>query len=215
MKDTVLVICAHPDDEILGAGGTIAKYTQEGKDVITVIFSYGEASHWWLKEKYTKEMRQKECLEAGKVVGTKETVFLGFADLKLSEEIKDKKNIKRLRDIIKKYDPKRIFTHSLDDAVYQDHVAVHNAVMQAVKGMHYKGDVYLFNVWGKDIRLSKNPKLYVDIKDTFKLKRQALSKFKSQTLALLQLMPTVYYKAIRYGLENRSRFAERFIKMEI
>ena len=215
MKDTILVICAHPDDEILGAGGTIAKYAQEGKDVITIIFSDGEASHWWLKEKYTKEMRQKECLEAGKVVGTKDTIFLGLTDLKLSEAIKDKKTIRKLKALIKKYDPKRIFTHSPDDAVYQDHVAVHNAVMMALKNSKYKGDVYMFNVWGKDIRLLKNPKLYVDIKDTFKLKRQALSKFKSQTLALLQLMPTVYYKAIRYGHENRTRFAERFIKMEL
>ena len=41
MKNTVLVICAHPDDEIIGAGGTIATYAREGKDVITIIFSNG------------------------------------------------------------------------------------------------------------------------------------------------------------------------------
>lgn len=46
-----MVFCAHPDDEVLGAGGTIAKYAREGKKVIAVIFSYGESSHPWMKKK--------------------------------------------------------------------------------------------------------------------------------------------------------------------
>ena len=46
----MLVVCAHPDDNILGAGGTIAKYSSEGKKVITVIASYGESGNPWLKE---------------------------------------------------------------------------------------------------------------------------------------------------------------------
>ncbi|MFA4887817.1 MAG: PIG-L family deacetylase, partial [Candidatus Nanoarchaeia archaeon] len=40
-KETILVFAAHPDDEIIGVGGTIAKYAQEGKDVIVTIFSDG------------------------------------------------------------------------------------------------------------------------------------------------------------------------------
>ena len=41
---TTLVFAAHPDDEVLGAGGTIAKLSREGEDIISVIFSYGEGS---------------------------------------------------------------------------------------------------------------------------------------------------------------------------
>jgi LmbE family N-acetylglucosaminyl deacetylase len=48
-KGTVLVIVAHNDDHIIGAGGTLAKYAQEGKKVRTIIMSYGESSHPHLK----------------------------------------------------------------------------------------------------------------------------------------------------------------------
>src|SRR5512137_2295312 len=43
-KDTnsVLIICAHSDDQVFGPGGTVAKYAKEGKRVHTIIFSYGE-----------------------------------------------------------------------------------------------------------------------------------------------------------------------------
>ena len=41
---TILVFAAHPDDEVLGCGGTIAKCSREGRKVVTVIFSHGEGS---------------------------------------------------------------------------------------------------------------------------------------------------------------------------
>ena len=53
-KETVLLICAHPDDEILGAGGTIAKYAQEGKEVVADIKQWGcgqESMADWAQQK--------------------------------------------------------------------------------------------------------------------------------------------------------------------
>ena len=71
MVKRLMIICAHPDDEIFGAGGTIAKYAAEGIEVITVIFSYGESSHPWLRKRFKVEVRKTESLKAGKAVGTK------------------------------------------------------------------------------------------------------------------------------------------------
>ena len=51
-QDRILILAPHPDDEILGVGGTIAKYSKEGKNNYVVIFSYGEVSH--LKEEIIK-----------------------------------------------------------------------------------------------------------------------------------------------------------------
>ncbi|MEK6845367.1 MAG: PIG-L family deacetylase, partial [Nanoarchaeota archaeon] len=42
--ETVVVFGAHSDDFVIGAGGTIAKYQQEGKKILAVVFSYGESS---------------------------------------------------------------------------------------------------------------------------------------------------------------------------
>lgn len=213
-KDTVMIICAHPDDEILGAGGTIAKYAKEGKRVITVIFSYGEKSHWWLQKKFTVEMRVKEARAAGEVVGTYKTAFLGMKDFELKEEVKDRKRLKPLENLILQYRPSRIFTHSPDDIIYADHKAVWESVDYVTKKIKYDGDIYVFNIWAKDVRLSKNPKLLIDISDTFKLKWNALKCFRSQHMYIFQLYPGVLWKALRNGISNRSRFAESFTKVK-
>lgn len=209
-----MVICAHPDDEILGAGGTIAKYSREGKGVITVIFSYGEMSHWWLKKKFTVEMRVKEAQAAGTIVGTRKTIFLGLKDGEMKGEIYKHNRIDTMANLIKKYSPSKIFTHSPDDIIFPDHAAVWSAVDLATDKCNYAGDVYCFNIWAKDIRVARNPKLIVDISDTFGLKWKALKCFRSQHKYIFQLYPGVLWKAIRAGFENRCRFGEAFIKMK-
>ena len=215
-KETILVLCAHPDDEILGPGATIAKYAQEGKQVMTIIYSYGEGGNWWLKKGYTRDLRVRECKKAGAVVGTTETIFLGFKDLALKQEIEKPEVLDQIEQLIKKYRPVRIFTHSEDDIVYSDHKAVHDSVIKVLKKMKYKGDLYVFNIWGKDLRASDKPKLLVDVSETFKLKIKALKEFKSQRLLVMwQLLPGIYFRAIKNGLENKCRFAEKFAKVNL
>ncbi len=213
-KETVMIICAHPDDEVLGAGGTIAKYTQEGKKVITVIFSYGESSHWWMKKKYTVEMRVSESKKAGKILGTEETIFLGLKDFDLKNLVQKEKTIDLLQKVFMRYYPDKVITHSPDDIIYQDHKAVWDAVEKVIERLHYKGEVFVFNIWGQDVRVSKNPKLFVDISDTFELKKKALNCFKSQKMAMWQLKPAVYWKAFKTGRLNGTKYAERFVKIK-
>ncbi len=73
-KETVLVLGAHSDDFVIGAGGTIANYVNEGKRVISISFSYGEMSHPWLKEEAVQDMRTEEAFEASKVLKC-QTIF--------------------------------------------------------------------------------------------------------------------------------------------
>ncbi|MBU2561646.1 MAG: PIG-L family deacetylase [Nanoarchaeota archaeon] len=213
-QETIMVICAHPDDEIIGAGGTIAKYSKQGKRVIAVIFSYGEKSHWWLQKKHTVEMRVKESKTAGSIVGIEKTFFLGLKDFELREEVKDEKNLDPIENVILKYRPSKIFTHSPDDLIYSDHLAVWGAVDKVTDRIGYKGDIFVFNIWAKDVRLSKNPKLFIDISDTFSLKWNALKCFRSQHMYIFQLYPGLLWRAFRSGLENRCRFAESFTKVK-
>ncbi|MBT7902335.1 hypothetical protein HN587_00615 [Candidatus Woesearchaeota archaeon] len=213
-RETILVLCAHPDDEVLGPGGAIAKYKKTGKYTVCIIFSYGEQSHWWMKKKYTVEKRVAESKAAAEIIGYDETMFLGLKDLQLKTEIARPEVIERISNLIMKYDPERIFTHSMDDMLYKDHVAVHTAVLKAIKKIKFKGDIYTFNIWTKDVRNSKNPKLYVDITDTFSIKIKALKCFASQKMALVQLLPTVIFKAVRYGFSNKTRYAEMFVKIK-
>ena len=102
-RESVLVLCAHSDDQIFGVGGTLAKYAQEGKRIIIVVFSYGERSHPWLKKKVTVKMRVKESQEAGRIIGAEKTIFFGVQEGKFLEDIRERDIHDRVYRIIKKY----------------------------------------------------------------------------------------------------------------
>jgi len=215
-KENILIFCAHPDDEILGAGGTIAKYSEDGKHVVSVIFSYGEQGSWWLKHNISKEVRSKESLKAGKIVGTAETFFLGLNDLELKKQVHQKEVETKLKQLVKMYNPTKIFTHSKDDMIYSDHLAVYAVMVKILKEMDYEGDLFTFNIWGKELRSAENFKLFVDISKTFKYKIRALNQFKSQKLLVMwQLLPGIIWSAIVDGWINKCLFAEVFVKEDI
>ena len=83
---TVLVLAPHPDDEVLGVGGTLARYAAQGERTIVVIFSNGTASHPLHKENYIKRTRKEEALSAAKELNVSETIFLMLEDAKLSRK---------------------------------------------------------------------------------------------------------------------------------
>lgn len=212
-KETIMVFCAHPDDEVIGPGGTIAKYTKEGKDVITVIFSYGESSHLWMKKRYTITTRVAEAKKAGKIIGTKRTIFLGLRDGMLMKDIKNKKTGDMIENLIKKYKPSRIFTHSHDDMIFMDHKAVSNIMTKILGKIKYTGDVYIFDIWNlTTLRRRNRPKMVVDISDTFRTKMKALACFTSQSFVITELKPLIYARAIKNGLASGVKFAEKFYK---
>ena len=70
--ETLLFLCAHNDDQLLGAGGTIAKYTKEGKKIITVIFSFGEMSNPLEQDIVTRRTRVIESKRVSTILGESE-----------------------------------------------------------------------------------------------------------------------------------------------
>ena len=210
---TTLILCAHPDDEILGVGATIAKYSKAGEKVVAVIFSSGESSSPLMKTEVIIELRKEETKKADKLLGVSETRFLDLTDAKVGQEFKEKKLEKELKKIIEKVKPSKIFTHSIDDP-HPDHHAVYEIVTTLVDKIKFSGDVYCFDVWNPiNFRHRELPRMYVDVSNTFDKKIKALKLFKSQKMALLNLMPGVYFSALKDGLFNRCKYAERFVKI--
>ncbi|MFW6383067.1 MAG: PIG-L deacetylase family protein [Nanoarchaeota archaeon] len=211
-EDVVLVICAHNDDQVLGAGGTIAKYSREGTKVIVVVFSYGESSHAWLKESEIIKTRVKESRKADKLLGVEKTFYYGLKEGSFAEEFENKnlkKNLKRLVTVLK---PSKIFTHSFDDP-HPDHRAVYNKVKETLKNK--KIDMYSFDIWNPfNIRKRHSPKLVVDVTKTFKNKIKAFSLHESQWHAKLIMMPAAYARGMLNGLNYGIRFAEVFYKLK-
>ena len=212
MPETVLLLCAHSDDEVFGAGGTIAKFAKEGKRVINVVFSYGEKSHMWLKKDAIAKIRIQEAKEADKLLGCKKTIFFDLKEGKYLE--KERKTVKDIIKIIKMYKPAKIFTHSHDDP-HPDHRAINKMALIAIAKSNLDCDVYLLDVWNAfTIRQRNLPRLYIDITKEFPEKIAALRKFKSQRLALITLFWSVYVRAIAAGLHIDAKYAERFYKIK-
>ncbi len=212
MKKTILVFGAHSDDLEIGMGATIAKYKQEGKEVIGIVFSSGEKSSPWLKKDYLTESRREEAKKIGEFMGCKNTVFFGLQDMALQEEIKKPKVKKAIRNIINHYKPKVIFTHSKLDP-HPDHRAVNKAVFDVLDEVdsRKKISVYIFEVW--NVLNETRPRMYVDVSETFGKKIEAMKKFKSQKVFIWTLMLPVIIRAFFCGLHAKCRFAERFYKI--
>jgi len=212
-KQTILVFCAHSDDQIFGPGATLAKYSKQGKKIHTIIFSYGEQALAWLKPALAIKTRVDEAKKADKIIGGKGVRFFGLKEGKFAEEVEEKKIKKKIQSLVKSKKPIKIFTHSLSDP-HPDHKAVYNAVIGALDEIKYKCHVYTFDVWNPLIVKKKYlPRLYEEVNDTFGKKVEALKVFKSQKPSLFALFWSVYVRAIVHGFHIHRKFAERFFKV--
>lgn len=116
--------------------------------------------------------------------------------------------------MIRKYTPSKIFTHAQDD-MHPAHRAVFNAVMKALKNSKHKCDTYTFDIWNPfNLKGRELPKMYVDVTDTFHIKIKALKCFKSQWVAMIMLLWSVYARAMLTGFDANCKYAERFSKVK-
>lgn len=208
----VLVFGAHSDDFVIGAGGTIAKYILEKKKVISIVFSYGEMSHPWLKEKFVQKMRSKEAYDASKLLKCK-TIFFNLKENRFLEEYTEKKMEPALIKILERYKPTKIFTHSGEDP-HPDHKVVCQIILQIVDKLSFKPEIYTYSIWNPLSYKNKYPKMYEDITSTFPLKLKALKIYRSQRYnAVYPLLLMIYYRALRNGFKIGKKFAEQFYRV--
>lgn len=212
-KEFILTIGAHNDDYLLGAGGTLYKYTREGKTFSSVIFSYGENSHPHLKEKVVVHSRVKESQDADKILGGEGVIYLGQKEGDFLLEENQKKSKEFLKKLILDRKPTKIFTHAIQDP-HPDHQAVMKTVLEVVEEMNYKGDVYSFDIWNMfNFRRSENLQMIVDVSETFSKKMEAFKAHKSQTNTMVVLGWNIYFKAILNGFKHGYKFCEVFEKL--
>lgn len=210
---SVLVLCAHNDDQILGAGGTLIKYTNDGANLTTVICSYGESSNPLEKDNITINTRIHEAEESDKILGGKRIVFLALQDLKLSDELTRPEIKEKVAKLINETKPDKIFTHS-DEDNHPDHKAVNRFIKELVKDKIINCDVFTFQVWSFiGFKNRDTPKLVVDVSDTFKKKIKSFDCHKSQRATRITVLWNIYLQAFLNGLKNDVKYAEVFEKI--
>ncbi len=183
MHRKILIIAAHPDDEVLGCGGTIARHIISGDSVHIIFLSDGETSRNNANS-LDIELRKKAAINAGIILGiTEPPIFLQFPDNRMdSIELLD--IIQKLETIIYAINPEVIYTHHSGD-LNIDHQVTYQAVMTASRplpGSSIK-EIYSFEVLSStELSTSKVfiPNYFVDISDTLKHKISALKAYNSE-----------------------------------
>lgn len=194
-KTRVLVIAAHPDDELLGCGGTVALHVNNGDIVTNLIVCESESL------RYGKDgVDQKNHIKnAANILGINETICLGFTDQTL-DICKQVDLITPLEKVIKKVNPRIIYCQYGGD-VNTDHLALFQAVLVATRPTEkHISAVYAFDTassteWGYP--RSFVPDIWVDISDTLTKKIQAMNCYESE------ICDYPHPRSIK-GLQNRA-----------
>ncbi len=186
-KRKILVVAAHPDDEVLGCGGTMAKLAREGNEIYTLMMGEGVTAR---DEKRDRGLREKELNElknqvesANKILGVKEIFIHSLPDNRFdSVDLLDV--IKKIEEVKNKIKPDIVFTHYGKD-LNIDHQVLYDAVLAATRpvGGETVKEVYSFEVLSStewNYPLSFSPDVYFEISDTLELKFKAMAVYKSE-----------------------------------
>ena len=133
MMNRVLVIAAHPDDEVLGMGGTIAKYASRGDEVAVLIVTDGSTSQYRNDPKLEEIIRTKkaETDHCAAALGVKQVFYGGLPDMKL--DITPHVEINSvIENTISAFQPSIVFTHFSGD-VNKDHRRVCESTLVACR----------------------------------------------------------------------------------
>lgn len=187
MKKTVLILAAHPDDEVLGCGGTMARFANEGSDVHVVFLADGVSARQ--TNSVSIEINTESCARrdaarfAGDILGVKSVIFGEFPDNRMdSIDLLDiVQFIERQVDF---YKPEMIFTHHAND-LNIDHRIVHQATMTACRPQpgHCVQTILFFEVqssteWQMPASASIfAPNWFVDITDYLDVRTRALEAY--------------------------------------
>jgi LmbE family N-acetylglucosaminyl deacetylase len=187
MTKKILIIAAHPDDEILGCGGTAARLIKEGHEVYTAILGEGITSRDDSRQREKREEEiarlKKQVHEANNVIGVKEVFLYDFPDNRF-DSVPLLDIVKVIETLKSKLKPDIIFTHFEAD-LNIDHRVTYRAVMTAtrpVPGETVK-EIYSFEVLSStewNYPLSFSPDCFYDISETMDVKVKALEKYPSE-----------------------------------
>tara|TARA_B110000014_G_scaffold56853_1_gene38393 strand:- start:198 stop:842 length:645 start_codon:yes stop_codon:yes gene_type:complete len=172
----VLVIAAHPDDEVLGMGGTIRKLSKDGNKVRLCVVTEGATAQYNDKKMILE--RKNACLKSSKILGISEVDFLEFPDMSL-DTIPHLEINKSLEKIIKSFKPFIVYT-TPENTLNKDHTLVYESTLVATRSTSTKiKKIFSYEIPGPTKDPFK-PNYYENIKKELDLKIKAMKCYKSE-----------------------------------
>lgn len=174
----ILVVAAHPDDEISGSGGTIALHTRAGDSVTIVIVCEGESLRYG-KEGVGQRLYMKR---AAKKIGVSDVRLLDFPDQKL-DTFTLTEIISPLEQIVREVKPNIVYTHHAND-INLDHQLLFKAILVATRPT----EKFIETIYSFDAASSTEwayprtfiPDTWIDISETLDIKLAAFSCYKNE-----------------------------------
>ena len=187
---TILVVAAHPDDEILGVGGTAAKHAACGDEVYAIILGEGQTSRGDKREDISQDVVKelhKNTMKSAKAIGYKDVFFADFPDNRFDQvDLLD--IVKVVEKKVRELRPEVIYTHYSGD-LNIDHQYTARAVLTATRpiGDYPVKEIYAFETlssteWNFDYsdQPAFCPNAYVDITDYYHKKEEAMNCYVSE-----------------------------------
>lgn len=180
----VIVISAHPDDEIIGVGGTLFKHKKNGDELYWLITTNILESQGFSKERI--ESRQVEINKVAEILNFKAVFKLDYPTIHLTDESLITM-IPRIGEIFKNIQPEVVYVLNRSDA-HSDHLITFKAVMSCTKSFRYPSikKVLMYECISETEFgpvLPENifmPNYYVDISDYLEDKLEIMSVYESE-----------------------------------
>jgi LmbE family N-acetylglucosaminyl deacetylase len=194
MNSRVLVVAPHPDDEVLGCGGAIARHSAQGDAVQVLVMTRGAPDIYPLDDE--DEVRQ-EAQAAHAILGVVDTHFLDFPAPKL-DTIPGYKLADAIANMIRKYQPHTVYLPHRGD-IHLDHQKVYQATLVAARPINHcpvrqllcyetLSETEWAPPWSDTAFV---PNVFVDITDYLDLKLKAMHCYQSE------LQPTPHPRSLQ------------------
>ena len=185
----VLVIAAHPDDEVLGMGGTISKYISMGAEVAILIVTDGSTSQYRNAPNLEEIIYEKrsETYKCASILGVNKVFWGNLPDMKLDVTAHVEIN-QVIEEVINEFCPTVVYTHFYGD-VNKDHRMIYESTLVACRPVSDQcvKQLFLYSVpssteWSaQETKSVFMPNYYVDISGEFAEKKyQAMECYKAE-----------------------------------
>lgn len=218
----ILIIAAHPDDEVLGCGGTVARLTKEGHKAYTLVLGEGVTGRDEKRDKDNRieeiEKLKKQMDAANEILGVKKVFTADFPDNRFdSVPILDIiKEIEKVKEQIK---PDIVFTHYKND-LNIDHKITFEAVLTATRPMPDESvkEIFSFEVLSStewNYPLTFSPNIFYDIASTLVKKTNAIKKYQSEIRSFPhpRSVEGIKLNAQYWGIHIGQKYSEAFIQV--
>lgn len=207
----ILIFAPHNDDEVLGLGGTIAKYSKLGYEVYICEVTSGSNLE-------RVNMIQSEALEAHEILGVKETIFLGLPLIGLKSMPTSDLNSK-IQKVVERVKPNIAFIPHKGD-MHIDHFEVAQSAMVALRPITnpqlkaiYSYETLSETEWSiPSVENTFIPNVWIDVTATLEKKLEAMKCYKSQLCdfphprSIKTIKSLSEYRGSTIGVDNAESF---------